>query len=135
MGAFFQELLRAGIYKRSQGRITRQVTFAGCALLIVAGVLSLSATLAGKGHVYQFAIPGLVLAVCLWVSYRVVNLPAFADFLIAVEAEMNKVSWPTRPELFRSSSVVLVFIFMLAATLAIYDVVWQAFFTYVLGIR
>ena len=33
----------------------------------------------------------------------VVNLPVFADFLIAVEAEMNKVSWPTRGELFRGS--------------------------------
>lgn len=134
MGAFFQELLRAGIYKRNQGRITRQVTFAGCSLVIVAGVYSLIATLTGKGHLYQFAIPGLVLAVGLWVSYRVVNLPAFADFLIAVEAEMNKVSWPTRPELFRSSGVVLVFIFMLAATLATFDVLWGMFFKHVLGI-
>ena len=50
----------------------------------------------------------------LWASYRVVNLPAFADFLIAVEAEMNKVSWPTRPELFRASMVVLILIFALA---------------------
>ena len=34
-------------------------------------------------------------------------MPAFADFLIAVEAEMNKVSWPTRTELFRGSMVVI----------------------------
>ena len=40
--------------------------------------------------------------------FRLVNLPKFADFLIAVEAEMNKVSWPTRTELFRSSVVVIV---------------------------
>jgi len=134
VGAFFQELLRVGIYKRSQGRVTRQVTFAGCALLIAAGVWSLSITLAGKGHIYQFAIPGLVLAAGIWASYRVVNMPAFADFLIAVEAEMNKVSWPTRPELFRSSTVVLIFIFILAAILATYDVLWRLFFEHVLGI-
>ena len=42
------------------------------------------------------------------------ELPGFADFLIAVEAEMNKVSWPSRGELFRASIVVLVMIFVLA---------------------
>ena len=62
----------------------------------------------------RFLIPGLLLILGLWVSYRVVNLPAFADFLIAVEAEMNKVSWPTRAELFRASMVVLILIFALA---------------------
>ena len=134
MSAFFQELLRAGIYKRSQGRITRQVTFAGAAVVIALGVWSLSITLAGKGHLFQFALPGALLAAGLWASYRVVNLPAFADFLIAVEAEMNKVSWPTRPELFRSSAVVLVFIILLASILATYDVLWRLFFQHVLHI-
>ena len=37
----------------------------------------------------------MLLAAGLWASYRLVNVPAVADFLIAVEAEMNKVSWPT----------------------------------------
>ena len=55
----------------------------------------------------------MLLAACVWVSYRLVNVPGFADFLIAVEAEMNKVSWPTRTELFRSSIVVLIMIFAL----------------------
>ena len=32
------------------------------------------------------------------------NMPRFADFLIAVEAEMNKVSWPSKAELIRSSA-------------------------------
>ncbi len=31
-------------------------------------------------------------AVGVWFGYRVVNYSVFADFLIAVEAEMNKVS-------------------------------------------
>ena len=53
-------------------------------------------------------------------SYRVVNVPGFADFLIAVEAEMNKVSWPTRTELFRASMVVLILIFALAVVLFVY---------------
>ena len=63
-------------------------------------------------------IPCLLLAAALWACYRLVNLPVFADFLIAVEAEMNKVSWPTRPELFRASTVVLIVIFLMGAYLA-----------------
>ena len=41
----------------------------------------------------------------------------FADFLIAVEAEMAKVSWPTRSELIHSSLVVIITIIGLAAML------------------
>ena len=39
-------------------------------------------------------MPRLLLVFGVWVSYRLVNVPAFADFLIAVEAEMNKVLGP-----------------------------------------
>ena len=53
------------------------------------------------------------------------NMPSFADFLISVEAEMNKVSWPTRTELFRASMVVILVIFVLAAILFVYDVAWR----------
>ena len=42
MGAFFREMLRVGIYKRSQGRITRQVTFAALAVAIELGLMRLS---------------------------------------------------------------------------------------------
>ena len=48
-------------------------------------------------------------------------MPSFADFLISVEAEMNKVSWPTRTELIRASIVVILMIFLLAAILFAYD--------------
>ena len=52
-------------------------------------------------------------------------MPTFADFLIAVEAEMNKVSWPSRGELFRASIVVMLVIFVLAAVLFGFDVMWE----------
>ncbi len=45
MGAIFQELLTVGIYKRSQGRITRQVTFAALAIAITVGFFRLHQTL------------------------------------------------------------------------------------------
>ena len=76
----------------------------------------------------RFGLPGLLLAAGWWFSYRIVNFPAFADFLIAVEVEMNKVSWPSRSELIRASTVVLVVIVSLALLLAAFDIVWRMFF-------
>jgi preprotein translocase subunit SecE len=134
VGAFFSELLHVGIYKRSQGRITRQVTFASLMVALALGLMRLSSTLAGKGLEYQFVVPGLLLLVCAWATYRLVNVPAFADFLIAVEAEMNKVSWPTRAELIRASMVVLLMMFALAFYLGGCDVLWSVVLKWGLGI-
>ena len=125
MGTFFYELVRVGVYKRNQGRITRQVTFAAVVAAIALGLLRLGSIMVSRGPEYQFGLPLVLLAVGAWTSYRLVNVPAFADFLIAVEAEMNKVSWPTRGELFRASMVVLILIFALAFILAGCDMFWK----------
>jgi preprotein translocase subunit SecE len=77
----------------------------------------------------EFIVPGLILAVGCWFSYRLVNYPQFADFLIAVEAEMNKVSWPSQTELIRSSLVVIFMMFFLAILLFGFDLFWQVLFT------
>jgi preprotein translocase SecE subunit len=82
----------------------------------------------------RFLIPGVLLLLGLWMSYRMVNVPVFADFLISVEAEMNKVSWPTRTELFRASMVVLILMFSLAVILFCFDLLWKMIFT-MLGIH
>jgi len=165
VGAFFHELVHVGVYKRSQGRATRQVTFAALAFAIALGLLRLSSLLvssslaanlaqwfAAKHLLLPFywiasacawlaAVPGfylwfptVLLAVFLWISYRVVNVPAFADFLIAVEAEMNKVSWPTRIELIRSSVVVLIMMFAFGIFLAGCDIFWKLLLSWGLGI-
>lgn len=128
-GSFWQEMLQFSVYKRSQGRIARQLTGAALALVFAIGAYQL--TLAGlpSGAIYQYGVPAVVLALGLWFSFRVVNLPRFADFLIAVEAEMNKVSWPSRGELIRSSIVVIVVIFALAFLLGLYDVLWGMLFS------
>lgn len=69
----------------------------------------------------RFLVPGLLLAVGLWICFRIVNYPKFTDFLISVETEMTKVTWPSRDEVFRSSVVVIFMIFALSAILAAYD--------------
>ena len=76
----------------------------------------------------------VALAAALWLCYRIVNVPRFADFLIAVEAEMAKVSWPTGDEVARSSAVIICLIFALAGILAAYDLFWWFVLRYVLQV-
>lgn len=122
---FLKELVNLGVYKRSQGRIARQVTFGVLALTIAIGAYRLSSYSVQAGSTFQYLVPGVILLIGLWLSYRLVNVPRFADFLIAVEAEMNKVSWPSRGELIRSSLVVMFTIFVLAIILFAYDIFWR----------
>ncbi len=138
MGEFLQELVHFGVYKGSQGRITRQLTFAAIAITIALGLwrlhvgLKFSPWLAAHLPMAHYWIPGILLLAGLWAAFRLVNMPSFADFLIAVEAEMVKVSWPSRGELFRYSMVVIVVIFFLAFLLYGFDYLWQLLFRYVL---
>lgn len=74
----------------------------------------------------QFTLPLLMLAAGLWLAWRIVNVPAFADFLIATEAEMNKVSWTTQRRLIQDTIVVLVTVVLMAFYLFSMDVVWKS---------
>ena len=74
----------------------------------------------------QFTVPLLLLAVALWLAWRIVNVPAFADFLIATEAEMNKVSWTTQRRLIQDTIVVLVTVVLMAFFLAFCDLSWKS---------
>jgi preprotein translocase SecE subunit len=74
----------------------------------------------------QFTIPLLLLAAALWLAWRIVNVPAFADFLIATEAEMNKVSWTTQRRLVQDTIVVLVTVVLMAFFLAFCDLSWKS---------
>jgi preprotein translocase subunit SecE len=123
VGAFVQELFSVRLFKKNQGRIARQATFAALAVILALGAWSLSESYQDKGPTLQYLVPLVFLLVGLWASFRLVNMPTFADFLISVEGEMNKVSWPSRSELFRASLVVMAVIFFLAALLFLYDLV------------
>lgn len=143
-GGFMTELFQFGLYKRNQGRITRQVTFAAIAVTVGLGAWRLFETQLTETWLNwiaalpkasgMFFFPVVLLVIGVWFAYRLVNLHNFADFLIAVEAEMNKVSWPSRGELFRSSAVVIFVIILLALCLFSFDVIWQFLFTYFLQI-
>jgi preprotein translocase subunit SecE len=130
--SLWQEVLQPGLYKRNQGRIARQVTFAFAAViaLLIAWRFSqtewVAPTRLFSGS--NYLIPSVIGLLGLWLSYRLVNISRFADFLIAVEAEMNKVSWPSRGELIRSSLVVIGVIVILAGCLYLFDFLWRLLF-------
>lgn len=133
--SFLAELFKFDLYKPNQGRIVRQVTFVSIALLgcLVAWEFQRSSLLQGLGGAGYLVMIALS-AILIWVGYRVVNYSLFADFLIAVEAEMNKVSWPGRTELWRASLVVMFVIFAMAGFLFLFDAIWTFVFE-LIGIR
>jgi preprotein translocase subunit SecE len=104
--------------------MARQLTLAALATIVAVGAWKLNEL--GETEVQKYVIPLVVLAAGWWASFRIVNIPKFADFLISVEAEMNKVSWPDRGDLWRASLVVIIVIFFLAGLLYTYDIVLRA---------
>jgi preprotein translocase subunit SecE len=137
VGGFFKEFVSLNIYKRSQGRITRQVTGFTLLAAIAFGCYRLNTTMllwlpVETWYGIDYWLPGILMLAGGWFSYRLMNIPGVADFLIAVEAEMNKVSWPTRIELFRASMVVLFCIIALALLLYGYDLVLQRVIRYLI---
>jgi preprotein translocase subunit SecE len=123
---FFRELFQWNVYKKNQGRITRQVTFAAIAIVVALGGWRLSTYTLSQNEFIHVGLPTVLVLAGWWIAFRLVNMPNFADFLIAVEAEMNKVTWPSRTELIRSSLVVIFTILLLAGILYAYDLFWNA---------
>lgn len=128
-----QELFTAGLYKRNQGRMVRQVT--ALTIFIVAAVaawraheLFIAPAMGDRNRALSYLIAVALGGLGCWFGYRLVNWPKFADFLISVEAELNKVSWPTQKELVRASIVVIFTILFLSAILFLYDALWKFVF-------
>ncbi|HAA70053.1 MAG TPA: preprotein translocase subunit SecE [Planctomycetaceae bacterium] len=138
-------LLPGSIYKRNQGRVARQVTFAALAVTVMMAAWSFYGFLrggmvpdfwsnlaGGAPLVTVYAPAGVFLLGGCWISFRVVaGWPRFSDFLISVEAEMVKVSWPSRGELYRASLVVVVVIFFMAILLFGFDLFWRYLFQFI----
>jgi preprotein translocase SecE subunit len=74
--------------------------------------------------VANLTLPVLIGLATVWLAWRGVNVPPFADFLIATEAEMNKVSWTSRKRLIQDTIVVLVCLLLLTVFLLVIDLFW-----------
>ncbi len=127
--AFSATLVSSSLYKRNQGRLVRQLTAIGMLAIAIFGAYSLYNVLPlSMSPGMQKGIAVAVVLISGWLAYRVVNFPRFADFLISVEAEIGKVTWATWDQLWRSTAVVIVIMFLLSLLLLAFDVIWQWFF-------
>lgn len=127
-------------HKRSLGVRVRRLTIMGILLVGVTGAWSLSnqGVIPDKwvlqmpfGMQPFLVMTGaktgvlvLIVLASLWVAFRAVNVPSFAEFLIATEAEMNKVSWSTRKRLAQDTVVVLVTTLIMTLFLLVVDLFW-----------
>jgi len=123
-------------YKRSQGRVTRQLTAATLSLIVLFGVYTLYQKLLtefsaddGLEKQLPLMVAVSITVIGLWATFRIIHWPRFADFLISVEAEMDKVTWSDWDELKRSTAVVLFAMVFLTLVLFVFDVFWQKVFT------
>ena len=124
------ELFRFGLYKPTQGRLVRQATFIAIALVVAFGCFSLSnGLLGGYEQPVRIGVPLGIWVVLCWVAFRIVNVPRFADFLISVESELEKVVWPARKQVMQSTIVVLATMLFMGLYMFGVDQIWRVFFS------
>jgi preprotein translocase subunit SecE len=130
---FVINLARTDFYKPMQGWYARLYTGLALGLVVLAGAYQISQASLEYSPLWRFGIPLVFAAAGLWVILRVVHFPPFADFLIATEAEMNKVSWTTKDDLIRATTVVLTTVVLMAVFLFVVDRLWT-FILQVIGV-
>ena len=123
------------VYKRGQGKYTRLCSAFGAALVVGLGCLQLYKKL----HAWDFGLwtktmvpAGLFVALGLLIFW-LVNKSTIADFMIAAESEMKKVSWSSRKEIAVSTFIVIVLVVLLAIFLGVTDLGFQMFFNKLLS--
>ena len=125
MSGFLKNLLSLSLYKKSQGfrlRSARLWTLVGLCLVFLLGAFAFHRS---NGTSASAIAAVVIFLVGAWVSFRTVHYPPFVDFLISVDAEMSKVSWPTWPETLLNTKVLLVFMALFTILLFVYDLIFH----------
>lgn len=125
LALFVTNLFSAKRHKPMQGRQARLYTAVSIGVLVVMGLWRLYEVLLPYSPLTRFGIPTALGLVFGWFTYRLVEFPPFVEFLIATEAEMNKVSWTTRDDLYRATTVVLSTVLLMSFYLFGVDWVWS----------
>lgn len=117
------------IYKPTQGKTTRLATAISAVVIGAWGCYKLIEDIGPDAGAYiQYGVPAVLLVLLAGLMFWLVNRPKSADFLIATETEMKKVSWSSRKEVIGSTKVVIVTTFILAAILFLIDVLFANIF-------
>lgn len=129
---FWLELFSPKLFKPNQGRVVRQVTALSVAgIFVAAGWRMYGTILSDSVPAVRTSISAVVAVLGCWIAYRLVNWPPFANFLVSVEAEMDKVSWASWEYLKRATVVVLVTMVVLGGYLFFCDLFWQQLFNFI----
>jgi preprotein translocase SecE subunit len=122
------------ILKKGQGTLARSTAYVIGAGLIVFGAYRFFATFnRGDAEVFASDLPlmgdlnvwkiaAIALAVVGFVGlHLVLNRPKTVDAMVETEQEMRKVSWPTPPEVWNATLVVVLVTTVLAITMYAFD--------------
>ena len=123
------------IYKRGQGKYTRLCSAFAIAIIAGLGCLQLYKKLqaADWGLWVETMVPAGLFVVLALFSFWLVNKQSFADFLIAAEGEMKKVSWSSRQEIAVSTFIVIIVVITMAVLLGTTDLGFRTLFSWLLG--
>ena len=128
-------------YEKGQGSTGRIIALIACFFLVLWGGHSLWTYLQGFPALTKqiLAVPhtGLQIDLALIIAVVVAlvglagvtwvfNRPRMVDLLVETEAEMKKVSWPSRQEAWNSAVIVVVTVIVLMSLLFAYDFVVNA---------
>ena len=129
------------IYKRGQGKYTRLCSAFAAGIFAGLGCLQLYKKLEAvewglsrKAALWVATmVPLGLFAVFALLIFWLINKASVADFLIAAEGEMKKVSWSSKQEIAVSTFIVIVFVIMMASLLGTTDLGFKTFFMWLLS--
>ncbi len=128
------------IYKSGQGKYTRLCSGFAVALMAGLGCLRLYDKLEAASWGFSnrtsmwiaTMVPaGLFVGLAVLIFW-LVNKASIADFMIAAEGEMKKVSWSSKQEITVSTIVVIVVLVTMAALLGTTDIGFKLFFDWLI---
>ena len=128
------------VYKRGQGKYTRLCSaFAGG---VIAGfgcwrlfelISAMEWGLSQRAALWvNTMVPAGIFVVLALLIYWLMNKPSIADFMIAAEGELKKVSWSSRSEIVVSTIVVICVVISMAVLLGFVDLIFSWFFDKIL---
>lgn len=115
------------LYKPGQGYWTRVLSAIGAGTLVLAGVGWLWAEMQRIQTNTVYWQSGMAVGVITFFGvllYYLLNKPKIADFMIATEAEMKKVNWPTRREVVGATVVVIAGTLLMCLLLFVVDLLF-----------
>jgi len=123
------------IYKKGQGKYTRLYSAFGAAIVVGLGCLQLYNILDGTdlGPWVKTMVPAGLFGVAGFLIFWLLNRVSVADFMIAAEGEMKKVSWSSRKEIAVSTFIVIMVVIIMAVLLGFTDISFKLFFMWLLG--